>query len=73
MYKRQVFTADDDGPGFLCRLTFSCDDDEAVDVQILIEGDNQDYRISVLEPDSNTPVDAELAQQVLVLIREFAA
>jgi len=68
-----VFTGDDDGPGFLCRLTFSCDDDEALDVQILVEGDKQDYRVSVLEADSNRPLDAEIAQQVLVLIREYAA
>ncbi len=68
-----VFTGDDDGPGFLCRLTFSCDDDEAMDVQILVEGDRQDYRVSVLEADSKKPLDAEIAQQVLVLIREYAA
>lgn len=68
-----VFTGDDDGPGFLCRLTFSCDDDEALDVQIKVQGDKQDYRVSILEADSDKPLDAEIAQQVLVLIREYAA
>ena len=68
----RVFTGEEEGKGFLCRLTFSCDE-EQLDVQIIVEGENQDYRVSVLDAEGVAPLDADLAQQVLVLIKEFAA
>ncbi len=71
----EVFTREeDDGPGFFCRLTFSCDDDkgDALDLQIVVEGSGERYRVIVLESTGDRPVQAEVAQQVLVLIREFA-
>lgn len=68
-----VFTGDDDGPGFFCRITFSCDSNEALDVQIVVKGDDQDYQVSVLDAEGTKPIDADVAQQILVLIREYSA
>ena len=69
----RVFSGEEEGSGFLCRFTFSCGDDDSVDLQIIVRGDDQAYEVSVLDVDGQPPADAELAQQVLVLIREYAA
>ena len=68
-----VFTGEETRKGFLCRVTFSCDDDAAMDVQIRMEGQSQDYIISVLNAVDGAPLNPDIAQQILVLIREFAA
>jgi outer membrane protein assembly factor BamC len=67
-----VFTGEDESGGFLCRLTFSCDENNDLDVRILLEGDRRDYKVSVLDFDGTSPLTADVAQKVLVLIREFA-
>ncbi len=60
--------------GFLCRLTFSCDDGgDAHDLQLQITNpENQVFEVTVLDPQTQQPVDSELAQQVLVLLREYS-
>ena len=63
----------EEGGGFFCRLTFSCDNRDEYDVRLKVRGEENGYRVSVLEANSDKPVNAELAQQVLVLIREFSA
>ena len=44
-----------------------------MDVQIKMQGESQDYIISVLDAKQGTPLNPDAAQQILVLIREFAA
>jgi outer membrane protein assembly factor BamC len=68
---QEVFSGEEEG-GFFCRLTFSCDD-EPVNLQILVRGESKAYEVSVLEPEGSNPANADLAQQVLVLIREYAS
>jgi len=68
-----AFGDDSGGKGFFCRLTFSCNDDSTLDAQIILRGASEDYRVSVLDAEGGGPLKAELAQQILVLIREFAA
>jgi outer membrane protein assembly factor BamC len=68
-----VFTGEETRSGFLCRITFSCDSNEAIDVRIRMQGESQDYVISVVDAQQGTPLNADVAQQILVLIREFAA
>jgi len=63
------------GGGLLCRLTFSCGSlNSAVNVTLkMTEGASPDV-FDVLVFDGNGPLaDNELAQQILVLIREYAA
>ena len=63
------------GGGLLCRLTFSCGSlNRAVNVTLkMTEGASPDV-FDVLVFDGNGPLaDNELAQQILVLIREYAA
>lgn len=67
-----VFGGEDE-KGFFCRLTFSCDDGDAFDLQIRVSGESQTYEVKVFEATGDRRADAELAQQVLVLLREFAA
>ncbi len=67
-----VFTGDEGG-GFFCRFTFSCDREASYDLQLRVHGASDDYRVSVLDASGAAPVDADLAQQVLVMLREFAA
>ncbi len=58
---------------FFCRLTFSCDRNEDVDLQIRVVGTAERvFNVSVLQAQGDEPADAELAQQVLVLIKEFS-
>ena len=66
-----VFTGDEGG-GFFCRLTFSCDDNSDLDVQLKVSGSSDNYQVSVLDEQGARPIDPDLAQEVLVLIREFA-
>ena len=66
-----VFSGEEEG-GFFCRLTFSCDD-EGLEVQIAVSGEKQSYEVRVLQPQGTAQVDADLAQQVLVLIREYSS
>lgn len=67
-----TFTGEDGG-GFFCRLTFSCDDAE-YDLQIQVaDREQQIFEVSVMEEQGLRPADPELAQQVLVLIREYAS
>jgi len=68
-----VFTGEEARKGFFCRVTFSCDSDEAMDVQIKMQGQSQDFEISVLDAEGARPLNPDVAQQILVLIREFAA
>ncbi len=70
-----VFSGEEDeGPGFFCRLTFSCDRDEVYDLRIQVRDiEQQHFEVSVLEADGSRRADPELAQQVLVLIREYSA
>ena len=69
-----VFGGEEEGGGFLCRFTFSCDEaQQAYKLQLSISGEENDYTINVLDEQGNLQVDPELAQQVLVLIREYAA
>ena len=42
-------------------------------VFILLEGDHHDYKVRVYDAEGTSPLAADVAQQVLVLIREFAA
>lgn len=67
-----VFSGDEGG-GFFCRFTFSCDRETSYDLQLRVYGASDDYRVSVLNASGSAPVDADLAQQVLVMLREFAA
>ena len=67
-----VFSGEEGG-GFFCRITFSCDDDDAYDVLLRVTGTSEDYRVLVYDADGNARVEPDVAQQVLVLLREFAA
>jgi len=69
----KVFTGEEGDGGFFCRITFSCDEDQALDLRIVVQGNKQDFRVSVLDAQGTTPLEAEVAQQVLVLIREYSA
>lgn len=68
-----VFTGEEEGKGFFCRVTFSCDQDDAMDVQIRLQGESQDFVISVMDAAGARQLNPDVAQQILVLIREFAA
>ncbi len=65
---------EDEGRGFFCRITFSCDDKgETLDLQLMVRGQGEEYSVTVLEADGAGPAAVDLSQQVLVLIREYAA
>ncbi len=65
---------DDEGKGFFCRITFSCGrKGETLDLRLLLSGEGESYTVSVLDAQGNDTVAADLSQQVLVLIREYAA
>lgn len=60
--------------GFLCRITFSCDSSTTYDLRIQISPATDElYEVNVLQAGDNQPADPEIAQQVLVLLREFAS
>ncbi|MBL6708435.1 MAG: hypothetical protein ISP99_03780, partial [Pseudomonadales bacterium] len=62
--------------GFLCRITFSCGSRGETDVTLLMSGaitteQGEGYKISVLQ-DGKLMADVDRAQEILVMIREFA-
>ena len=60
--------------GVLCRLTFSCSGDDDVNVTLRMTPSPQSEVFDVLVFDGEAPLaDNDLAQQILVLIREYAA
>ncbi|MEM7078123.1 MAG: outer membrane protein assembly factor BamC [Pseudomonadota bacterium] len=67
--------AEDQGGGFFCRLTFSCGGSSgAYDLRLQVDiADADGYEVSVLEEGGGARAGAELAQQVLVLLREYAS
>ncbi|MBT7334582.1 MAG: outer membrane protein assembly factor BamC [Gammaproteobacteria bacterium] len=69
---QSIFTGEEGG-GFFCRLTFSCQSDKPVSVQLRMLGSQQKYDLRVWQADGEALLDADVAQQILVLLREFAA
>ena len=64
------------GGGFFCRITFSCSSRGATDVTLFMSEAiatelGEGYKISVLQ-DGELMVDVDRAQEILVMIREFA-
>ena len=64
------------GGGFFCRITFSCGSRGESDVTLLMSGaivteQGEGYKISVLQ-DGKLMADVDRAQEILVMIREFA-
>ena len=64
------------GGGFFCRITFSCSSRGATDVTLFMSDAiatelGEGYKISVLQ-DGELMVDVDRAQEILVMIREFA-
>ena len=64
------------GGGFFCRITFSCSSRGATDVTLFMSDAiatelGEGYKISVLQ-DGELMVDVDKAQEILVMIREFA-
>ena len=64
------------GGGFFCRITFSCSSRGATDVTLFMREAiatelGEGYKISVLQ-DGELLVDVDRAQEILVMIREFA-
>ena len=62
--------------GFFCRITFSCSSRGATDVTLFMSDAiatelGEGYKISVLQ-DGELMVDVDKAQEILVMIREFA-
>lgn len=59
--------------GFICRITFSCNRAESHDLRINLESlGRKTYDVSISDQKTER-LDPDLAQQVLVLIREFAS
>lgn len=61
--------------GFLCRVTFSCDD-RATRYDLVIqvsEASDSLFEVSVLDADTRQRAQPDIAQQVLVLLREYAS
>ena len=71
---RELF-GNDAGGGLLCRLTFSCGaSSNAVNVTLKMYESAEPEVFDVLVLDGDQPLaDNDLAQQILVLIREYAA
>ena len=64
------------GGGFFCRITFSCSSRGATDVTLFMSDAiatelGEGYKISVLQ-DGELMLDVDRAQEILVMIREFA-
>ena len=64
------------GGGFFCRITFSCSSRGATDVTLFMSDAiatelGEGYKISVLQ-DGKLMADVDRAQEILVMIREFA-
>jgi len=64
------------GSGFFCRISFSCGSRGETDVTLLMSGavtteQGEGYKISVLQ-DGKLMADVDRAQEILVMIREFA-
>ena len=64
------------GGGFFCRITFSCSSRDATDVTLFMSEAiatelGEGYKISVLQ-DGELMVDVDRAQEILVMIHEFA-
>ena len=64
------------GGGFFCRITFSCSSRGATDVTLFMSDAiatelGEGYKISVLQ-DGELMVDVDRAQEILIMIREFA-
>ena len=64
------------GGGFFCRITFSCSSRDTTDVTLFMSEAiatelGEGYKISVLQ-DGELMVDVDRAQEILVMIREFA-
>jgi hypothetical protein len=71
----EVLTGKKSG-GFFCRITFSCGSRGESDVTLLMSGaivteQGEGYKISVLQ-DGKLMADVDRAQEILVMIREFA-
>ena len=64
----------EDNDGFFCRITFSCGgkQDER-DIQVQMSGSGREFTVIVLDEQGQRLEETELSQQVLVLIREYAA
>ena len=64
----------EEGSGFFCRFTFSCDANKAsYDLSLQIyNAQDQEFDISVQDGQTRGRIDPDLAQQVLVIIRDFA-
>ena len=64
----------EEGSGFFCRFTFSCDANDAsynLSLQIY-NAQDQEFDISVQDGQTRGRIDPDLAQQILVIIRDFA-
>ena len=58
---------------FLCRITFSCDNDDVQDVQLqIIAIENKVFEVVVAAESGQGEIDQDIAQQVLVMIREYS-
>ena len=70
----QSLFGDDKSKGLLCRLTFSCGQASEVNVTLRMSASVESNVFDVLVFDGEQPLaDNDLAQQILVLIREYAA
>ena len=70
----QSLFGDDKSKGLLCRLTFSCSRVGALSVTLRMSANIESNVYDVLVFDGEQPLaDNDLAQQILVLIREYAA
>ena len=63
----------DHSKGFFCRITFSCNKNEIYDLFLQLDEQSENtFDVSVLLAEDGQPLDADIAQQVLVLIREYS-
>ena len=65
----------EEGGGFFCRITFSCGDsrkDHVLQLQLSNPTD-QVFEVNVLNPQTRGQIDPDLAQQILLLLRDYAA
>lgn len=69
----ELITGEDDS-GFFCRITFSCNSNASAYnllLQLKNPGDSE-FDVTVHDGESRGRIDPDLAQQVLVMIREYA-
>lgn len=66
-----TFIGDEEGPGFFGRL-FSFGDDEVKRLRLHLQANARHHELSVTDTDEQV-VERELAQRVLILVREFAS